>query len=277
MRLTICGSRGSIPSPGADFLRMGGETACVALAHDGGPPALVLDAGSGVRRASRLLGGAPFAGTLLLTQLHWDHTQGLPFFAAADRDDARTVLLMPEQGDDPLALLDRAMSPPHFPITVRDLRGSWEVAAYDEGPREVEGFVVEAREVPHGGGRTMGVRVGDGRATLAYLPDHAPHALGPGEDGLGVLHPAAIALADGADLLVHDAQYTAQELPARAAYGHAAAGYARRLAERCGVPRVLLFHHDPDRTDDEVDAIVAGLQGPGVAVEAAYDGMVIDL
>jgi phosphoribosyl 1,2-cyclic phosphodiesterase len=277
VRLTICGSRGSIPSPGADFLRMGGETACVALAHDGGPPALVLDAGSGVRRASRLLAGAPFSGTLLLTQLHWDHTQGLPFFAAADRDDARTVLLMPEQGEDPLALLDRAMSPPHFPITVRDLRGSWEVAAYDEGPREVEGFVVEAREVPHGGGRTMGLQVGDGRATLAYLPDHAPHALGPGEDGLGVLHPAAIALAGGADLLIHDAQYTAQELPARAAYGHAAAGYARRLAERCGVPRVLLFHHDPDRTDDEVDAIVAGLQGPGVRVEAAYDGMVIDL
>ena len=247
------------------------------MAHDGRPPSLVLDAGSGVRRASRLFNGDPFEGTLLLTQLHWDHTQGLPFFAAADREDARVALLLPEQGEAPLALLDRAMSPPHFPITIRDLRGRWDVAAYEEGALALEGFDVIAREVPHGGGRTMGLRVGDGRSVVAYLPDHAPHALGGGEDGLGPLHPAAVALASGADLLIHDAQYTAAELPSRAAFGHAAAEYARRLAEHCGVPRLLLFHHDPDRTDDQVDAIVAGLRCPDLLVEAAADGMVVDL
>ena len=278
MRLTICGSRGSIPVPGADFLAFGGDTACVAVAHDGGPPSLVLDAGSGVRRVTRLLDGDPFCGALVLTQLHWDHTQGLPFFGAADRDDARVGLLLPAQGEPPLALLDRAMSPPHFPISARDLRGRWEFAAYDEGALSIEGFDLLAREVPHGGGRTMGLRVGDGHGAFAYLPDHAPHALGAGDDGLGPLHPAAVALAMGVDLLIHDSQYTAAELPARAQFGHAAAEYALRLAEHCGVPRLLLFHHDPDRTDAQVEAIVEDLRRPGVVVvNAAADGMVIDL
>jgi ribonuclease BN (tRNA processing enzyme) len=276
--VTICGSRGSIPSPGAEFLGVGGDTPCLAVGHDDGPPVLVLDAGSGIRRVTRLLGSRPFQGSLVLSQLHWDHTQGLPFFGGGDRDDSRVHLAIPAQAEPALAVLTRMMSPPHFPITPLDLRGDWSFEGYDEGDREIEGFTVRAREVPHGGGRTMGLRVSAGGASFAYLPDHAPHVLGAGDDGLGLLHDAAVELVRGVDLLVHDAQYTAAELPARADYGHSAGEYAARLARHCGVPRLLLFHHDPDRTDAQVGEIVEVLRREGgVTVDAATDGLAIDL
>ena len=278
MRITICGARGSVPVTGPEFMRAGGDTSCVAVARDGEPPALVLDAGTGVRRVTGLLGGGAFRGTLVLSHLHWDHVQGLPFFAAADRPDAVVRLLLPEQGTPAEDLLAQVMSPPFFPIRPGDLRGAWSFEAYGDGPLELEGFAVLAREVPHGGGRTMGVRVSDAAGTVAYLPDHGPLELGPGEDGLGEIHPAALELAAGADLLIHDAQYTAAELPAHAHFGHAAADYAVRLAARAGVPRVLLFHHDPCRTDAQLEAIEAALDvPPGVAVSVAREGATIDL
>ena len=119
MRVHFCGVRGSIPAPGAEFVRYGGNTSCVAVAHDyGAPPTLILDAGTGIRRVTALLAGQPFTGTILLTHLHWDHVQGLPFFRAGDRDDAVVRLLLPDQQDGTSAeeVLGRAMSPPHFPI-----------------------------------------------------------------------------------------------------------------------------------------------------------------
>lgn len=277
MRVLLCGVRGSIPSPGEAFVGIGGQTSCVALAHDGEAPTLVLDAGTGLRALTHRLDG-PFHGSLLLGHLHWDHVIGLPFFQAGDRPDARVRMLVPEQGESALHLLDRAMAPPLFPITARQLRGDWSFETYDEGTFELEGFEVTAREIPHKGGRTMGLRVTDGSATVTYMSDHAPQDLGPGEDGLGALHPDAVALADGVDLLLHDAQYTADELPARGAFGHAAADYAVTLARHCHVPHVLLFHHDPARTDDEVRAIEAALRrGDGPLVEAATEGVELHL
>ena len=109
MRIQLCGVRGSTPAPGIEFVRYGGHTSCVALAHDGARvPSLILDAGAGLQRASRRsAGGAPFDGTILLTHLHWDHVLGLPFFAAGDHDDARVAVLLPEQehGQDAAAVL----------------------------------------------------------------------------------------------------------------------------------------------------------------------------
>ena len=135
-----------------------------------------------------------------------------------------------------------------------------------------------AREIPHPGGRAFGYRVSDGRSSLAYLSDHGPIALGPGPDGWGPYHEAALALADGVDLLLHDAQYTAAELPARAAFGHSAADYAVALAERAGAKRVALFHHDPLRTDDEVLALADRLRSDArVEVEVAVERAVIEL
>ena len=209
MRVSIFGVRGSVPVTDPGSMGAGGNTSCVAISQDGRKPSLVLDAGTGVRNVSAVLGTAPFAGAIVLSHLHWDHVQGLPFFASADHSDAEVALLMPRQGEAAADVLARIMSPPFFPIAPGGLRGRWSVEGYDEGEHRLAGFSVLARELPHGGGRTMGLRVGDGRSSVAYLPDHGPTALGPGDDGLGALHPAALALASGADLLIHDAQYTA--------------------------------------------------------------------
>ncbi len=276
MRLGLLGVRGSTPAPGLEFVRYGGHTSCVAVAHDGEVPTLVLDAGTGLRSLPTLLGDRPFHGSIVLGHLHWDHTMGLPFCRAVDHPKSHVSLWVPAQGDTE-TILERWMAPPHFPITPTQLRGTWHFGGLEEGAHNLEGFVVLAREIPHKGGRTFGFRVSDGTASFAYLSDHCPTVLGPGPKGLGELHPAAMALAEGCDLLIHDAQYLDEELAARADFGHSAASYAVELAEAASVPRVLLFHHDPPRTDDEIDALVARYAGAAVTVEAARQGTVIDL
>jgi hypothetical protein len=311
MRIHLCGVRGSTPAPGRDFLRYGGHTSCLALAHDGRDPVLVLDGGTGLRGVTPLLGGQAFDGTILLTHLHWDHVQGLPFFRAGDRDDARVTLRFPAlegegssstggrrgavgapgagggpgaggrwgAGGGPGAeeILGRAMSPPHFPITPGGLRGDWTFSTLMPGHFKAEGFTVEAREVPHKGGRTFGYRVSDGTCAIAYIPDHCPTVLGPGPEGRGEYHPAALDLAAGADLLVHDSFLLAEEVPAEAAFGHAAAEYAVGLRERAGAKRVMLAHHKPDRTDEELDALALRFAGEGAGVTIAAEGEILDL
>ena len=280
MRLHFCGVRGSTPAPGADFVRYGGHTSCVAVAHDpAAPPTLILDAGTGLRQVTPLLAGQPFTGTILLTHLHWDHAQGLPFFTAADRDDAIVTLLLPDQHDGATAeeVLARGMSPPHFPIRPGDLRGRWTFAAISAGDLKADGFMVKAREIPHKGGRTLGYRISDGRSVVAYVTDHCPTALGPGPDGWGEYHPDAVELAAAADVLVHDAQLLAEELPAQAAFGHAAAEYAAGLARRAGARQVVLSHHHPDRTDDELDQVAHRFAVSPVPVTVAAEGLVLDV
>jgi phosphoribosyl 1,2-cyclic phosphodiesterase len=222
------------------------------------------------------LEGEAFRGTILLTHLHWDHTHGLPFFPSGDRDDASVSLMMPARGD-PVALLERVISPPHFPITPAQLRGDWSFSSIEPGEYSIEGFSVQALEIPHKGGMMLGYRVSDGEASLAYMCDHSPIALGPGPEGFGDYHPNACSLAREADLLIHDAQHTAEEFPAVASFGHSAIDYAVGLAESCGVPRLLLFHHSPARTDDELDRIEASWGDRPLRVEAARERTVIDL
>jgi phosphoribosyl 1,2-cyclic phosphodiesterase len=280
VRVHLCGVRGSTPAVGAEFTGVGGNTSCIAIAHDDeAAPRLVLDAGTGLRAVSTLLAGNPFRGTIMLGHLHWDHTQGLPFFRAADRPDAVTRVLVPAQGAPAVELLQTFMAPPAFPILPPELRGSWTFDAIDEGLHEIENFVVLAREIPHKGGRTMGYRVSDSRSSVAYLSDHGPaRVLGAGPDGFGPYHEAAMELCRGVDLLIHDAQYTASEHPYRIDFGHSAADYAVELGRRCGVGRVLLFHHDPDRTDAEVAAIERAMRrGEDVSVDAAREGVTINL
>jgi phosphoribosyl 1,2-cyclic phosphodiesterase len=237
----------------------------------------VLDGGTGLQRLTRELNGRPFRGTLLLGHLHWDHTHGLPFFGGGDNPDAEVRLAMPAQGD-PEAVLERFMSPPSFPITPGQLRGTWEFVALEEGEHSFEGFDVLAREIPHKGGRTFGYRVTEpGGATIAYLSDHSPVALGNGPDGFGAYHDAAVALVEEADLLIHDAQHTAEEFEAKKNFGHSAVDYAIGLAKAAGAHRVALFHHDPPRTDDQLDAVLADCADAGVEVIAAAEGLSIDL
>ena len=275
--MTFCGVRGSTPAPGHLFARYGGNTSCVSItAADEEIPRLVLDAGTGLSRLSADLGGRPFRGSILLGHLHWDHTHGIPFFPAGDTPDATGTVYQPAQGD-PVEVLARVMSPPHFPITPTELRGRWNYESIDEGFHDIEGFTVEAREIPHPGGRTFGFRISDGRSTICYMSDHWPYGKGPGPHGEGEFHETALALADDVDLLIHDAQYTRAEFPSRAHFGHSTIDYAIELGELAGVGKVVLFHHDPSRTDDQLDAVVAVNQHHSVRVIAAAEGLSLDL
>ena len=280
MEILFCGVRGSTSAPGAEFVRVGGHTSCVALTRTGeDTPSLVLDAGTGLQVLTDRLGGAPFRGTLLLTHLHWDHSQGLPFFRSGDQPGSRVHLLLPDQQDgrEAVDVLAGSMSPPHFPIRPEGLQGTWTFATLEEGEHLVEEFEVTAVELPHKGGRTFGYRVVDpSGASLVYASDHGPMSLGPGDDGHGPVHEAILDLAKGADVLIHDAQFTAAELAIAELYGHATVDYCYRLAEQAEARRLVLFHHSPVRVDDDVDRL-CDLAPPGLDVVIAREGDVITL
>ena len=252
----------------------------MAISHEGERPRLVLDAGTGLQRLARDLAGHPFHGTILLGHLHWDHTHGLPFFPMGDNPEAEVTLGIPQQEGQtgpPEAMLERFMSPPAFPITPSQLRGKWDFLGLEPGDYAFEGFEVGVREIPHKGGRTLGFRVTDGGGTLAYLSDHSPVVLGDGPDGFGAYHQNALELARGVDVLVHDAQHTAEEFVIKRDWGHSAIDYAIGLGVEAGVGKAVLFHHDPPRTDDQLDAIVAANQNHPVEVIAAREGLLLDI
>ncbi|GIH25611.1 MBL fold metallo-hydrolase [Acrocarpospora phusangensis] len=244
MRLLLLGVRGSTPAPGPEYVRYGGHTSCVAVLPAGdngdGAPALVLDAGTGIRQLA-----GPFRGAILLSHLHWDHVQGLPFSRAVDHPDSRAELVVPVvPGADPLATLTGQMSPPHFPIEPGGLLGDWTFTR-PAPVRELAGMTVRQAEVTHKGGVTVGTRIERDGTSVVYLPDHAPQ--------LG--SAAAEELAAGADLLIHDGQFRPEEQALADAYGHATITDALDFAARCGVRRLLLTHHAPGRTDDQLDAM----------------------
>jgi len=261
----LLGVRGSTPAPGPDHVRYGGHTSCVAVIPAGAvAPVLLMDAGTGIRSLPSLLGSEPFRGSILLSHLHWDHVEGLPFCRAVDRDDARVDLHVPEQdGASARDLLARTLSPPSFPIEPEGLLGRWLFLPAPEGPVSIEGFEVAAAEVNHKGGRTLGYRVTSAAGSLAYLPDHAP--------AQGVA-PNVRALIEGADVLLHDAQFTETERRLADDYGHATVEETIALAGEAGVGLLVLFHHSPTRTDDQLDHILDGVASP-VPIVVAREGM----
>ena len=267
--LTMLGVRGSTPAPGPDFVRYGGHTSCVAVTPEGSDhPTLALDAGTGLRSLTTMLDGQPYRGSILLSHLHWDHTQGLAFFVAGDRQDAEVAVYLPAQdglsGHD---LLAQSMSPPAFPITPSGLMGAWSFHAIEPGELQVEGLTVTAAEVRHKGGRTFGYRISDGSVDVAYLPDHV--ARGEVTEGL-------VSLVSGADVLLHDAQFIESERTFADTYGHSTVEDAVDLAIQLNVRRLVLFHHGPARTDDKLDAIAQGLRAP-LPVLMARESQVLEV
>jgi phosphoribosyl 1,2-cyclic phosphodiesterase len=271
VKIRFCGVRGSTPAPGAEFVEVGGHTSCVAVTPPGSDrPRLVLDAGTGIRAVTPMLRGAPFEGTILLSHLHWDHVQGLPFFGAGDRDDAVVRLLLPSDGAPAADVLARAMSPPHFPIGPEGLRGAWTFDAVEAGTWWIGELRVTAAEVPHKGGPTFGYRLDDPQGSFAYVPDHLPAAAGEPRR-------AVLDLVAGVDVLVHDAQFLPEERARAEDYGHATVDQAVALATDAGVGRLVLFHHAPDRTDRDVAAIRRGLGPRSDRVTVAVEGDSIEV
>jgi len=250
VKVVLHGVRGSMPAPGAAFVRIGGHTSCVSVTLRGtSAPSLVLDAGTGLTNLTTWLQGAAFRGEILLSHMHWDHVQGLPFFRGGDRDDAEVVLRLPAQDgavpDSPgsaAGLLSRAMSPPHFPIEPSGLRGHWRFEAVEAGWMNAGGAKILLADVPHKGGRTFGIRVEADGVSFAYLPDHDPSIdPGPGTE-----------LAQGVDVLLHDAQFDDSERSTARLYGHSTVSDAIALAAAADVDRLVLIHHAPGRNDDQV-------------------------
>jgi len=228
-------------------------------------PTVVLDAGTGLRAVTELVAPGPFRGSILLTHLHWDHVQGIPFFAAGDREGSSVEVFVPGGELDAEAAVASSMSPPNFPIGPEGLLGDWRFTSIEPGCHHIGGLDVAVADVPHKGGRTLGYRLVDAVGSVAYVPDHAPAPGGPDRD-------AVLALISGVDLLVHGGHFTHAERERARAYGHGTVDEAIALAVEAGVGRLMLTHHAPARTDDEVDAILAAVADAPLPVHMAREG-----
>ncbi|MGI8810064.1 MAG: MBL fold metallo-hydrolase [Acidimicrobiales bacterium] len=242
-----------MPTAGPETVRYGGNTSCVEV-RSSDDDVVVLDAGTGIRRLGAALPPGTRRVDVLLTHLHMDHIQGLGFFDALFRPDVEVHIWGPPSTT--LAMgrrLARYLSPPLFPVRMADLACRLELHDVPLGTFPVGALTVTAALVCHPG-PTLGYRIEDRAGSIAYLPDHEP-ALGvddfPGEPDW----TSGFALADGVDLLIHDAQYSLAEYPSHVGWGHSAIDHAVAFAAATGVGRLVGFHHDPGHDDDALDAL----------------------
>lgn len=303
LRVQFWGTRGSIPSPGPKTVRYGGNTPCVEVRTPDGW-LIILDGGTGLRELGRsLLGranGAPIEGDIFLTHAHWDHIQGIPFFGPIfQRGNHFTIW-----GSHTLETnIDRVvrdqMSPVVFPVTFEELDATIDFSAIADGKRERRrGFDVQAFPVRHPGG-ALGYRftetggggaegrgggggggVGDGGQSLVYISDNELGSGGKYETPVG-WRSKLLDFVRAAKVLIHDSTYTAEEYDHHRGWGHSTYDDALTLAIEAEVERLLLFHHKPERTDEELDQRVAWCRalakerGSRLEIEAAAEGMTL--
>ena len=285
VQLRFWGVRGSIPTPGFDTARYGGNTSCVTVeperASEGGPTELfILDAGSGLRllglgllRDKRL----PIRAHVLLTHTHWDHIQGFPFFAPAFiPGNEITVYGAAGSEEDIHTALAGQMLHRYFPVSLDQLGATLRFAAVQPGTHEVGTARVTVASLHHPG-KTVGYRVELEGRSIAYVTDCEP--LGSLPDL--TIDPGVLDLARDADVLIHDAQYTDAEYPSKVGWGHSPVGFVVDVAMAAGAKRLVLFHHDPTRMDDQIDDLVEAARerakGGGLEIEAAAEGTTIEL
>ena len=252
MRLRLWGTRGSISSASRHTVRFGGETSSVEVRSDDGE-LLLLDAGSGIRGLGNALLGDVSRVDVLLTHLHMDHIVGLGFFPQLHDPEVEVHIWGPRSISMPLERgLTRYLSPPLFPILLRDLEQHVHLHELGAETVEIGPFRVEADYILHPQS-TLGYRVtADGRS-LAYMPDHEP-ALGGLELPDDPKWTSGYGLAKGADLLVHDAQYLTDEYPQYIGWGHSTIDQAVAFAQAAQVGRLCTFHHDPSHSDALLEA-----------------------
>ena len=284
MRATVWGARGSVPAPGPATMRYGGNTSCVQLELSDGST-LVLDAGTGIRGLGLALPDSSPAAPLhiLLTHLHLDHIQGLLFFAPMFRRDAEIVIWGPSAPEASLRdRIARYISAPLMPVEIRELPCAVSFRECEGTEWRIGPARVRAASVSHRG-PTLGYRVEDAGSSLCYIPDHEP-GLGASLEDLPEDWISGFDLARGADLLIHDGQYTDEEYPAHLGWGHSPMRDTLTFAARAGVDRLVAFHHDPLHTDRDLDAYCAeatsrwlGMGRSAGSFDLAAEGMRIDL
>jgi ribonuclease BN (tRNA processing enzyme) len=278
VRLRIWGARGSLASPGAETVRYGGNTSCIEVRTEDGT-LMVLDAGTGIRKLGLALDGAtPHRIDILLSHLHLDHLEGLGFFAPLW--DAQTELHIWGPASPVRPLSDRIaqyLSPPLFPVRLAEVPARVHLHDAPEEPWRLGSATVRSAAIVHRG-PTVGYRIEEDGKVLAYLTDHEP-ALAI---DLASADPAWVSgseIAADADVLIHDCQYTEEEYPGRAGFGHSSTEHVAEFARLAGARRVLLFHHDPNHTDDELEALCDRVRElwDGGDVDLAREGAEIEI
>jgi phosphoribosyl 1,2-cyclic phosphodiesterase len=275
--IKLWGTRGSVAAPGAATARYGGNTSCVEVRHSDGT-LLILDAGTGLRRLGVSLEPTVRRVDVLLSHLHMDHIQGLGFFEPLHNPDVEVHVWGPTSTTQNLwTRLARYLSPPLFPVYLRDL--PW-LHIHDVGVGEFEigPFRISSALVCHPGS-TLGYRVATSDGTVAYLPDHEP-ALGLRGRFLSGEWTSGFGLAEGVDLLIHDGQYTDAEYARSVGWGHSSIRQALEFARLARVGRLVLFHHNPAHTDDDLDEYIheaVALTRPDFPVSGGMEDARFDL
>ncbi len=274
IQIVFRGVRGSLSTPGPDTAGVGGNTSCVEVLAGG--RRIVLDAGSGLRSlGDELMADGPTATTLLLSHLHWDHIQGLPFFAPLYAAGHRVHV---RSGPNSLMglheALRRQMSPPFFPVPIDRVAAQLEVSEIAPGAEFAVGDARVTAALLNHPDPVYGYRIECGGRSVVYATDTEHYSC---------VDPTLRALAEGADVLIYDAQYTPEEYrgadgaPARVGWGHSTFAAGAALAHAAGVGQLVLFHHDPRRTDAGVRSLELRAQRLFPATVAAREGDVIDL
>jgi phosphoribosyl 1,2-cyclic phosphodiesterase/CheY-like chemotaxis protein len=291
------GVRGSIATPGPSTVRYGGNTSCVELRADG--QIIILDAGTGLRGLGRKLiaefGDRPLDLTLLLSHTHWDHIQGLPFFGPLYRPESHLRIVGYEGARSSLtSVLTSQMESPYFPIGLKDVPSNFVIEEQKDLKFSVGPVSVEAWFANHPG-MCVGYRLNTSRGSMAFFPDNEPPSRqqlardGSGPPGSTTVIYAAdqearlVRFLKGVDILVMDAQYTAEEYVRYVGWGHGCVDDVVRLAMMANVKQLFLFHHDPDHDDDAVDRMqdharfLVEQMGSPLQVQAAREGAVVPL
>ena len=276
--ITFWGTRGSTPTPGPEMTRYGGNTACVEVRGSKGTH-LVLDAGSGIRRLGALLPQSVRRVDLLLTHLHIDQIQGLAFFKPLYDPTMEIHLWGPATHTLSLRQgLMRSISPPLFPVYLGELPCHLFLHEVPHGPFDIGEFHIESAWVCHPGA-TVGYRITQADTVFAYLPDHEP-ALGCPAFPMVGEWTSGYALAYATDLLIHDAQYSAEQYERQIGWGHSSIHHALAFAALARVKHLVPFHHDPTRIDDAIDDLITAAvmaAEPTFAVTPASEGMTLTL
>ena len=252
MNVKVWGARGSIPSPGPETIRYGGNTSCVQVTLDDGTT-FVLDAGTGIRTLGLAMARLDQPLHILLTHLHLDHIQGLMFFAPAFLPETELTIWGPASPEASLEdRIARYLSAPLAPVEVRELPCNVHFREAETTEWRIGSATIRAGSVTHRG-PTLGYRVDADGSSLCYIPDHEP---GLGAESLNDLDDdwiSGLGIAKDATLLIHDCQYTDDEYPSHLGWGHSRLTDTLTFAKRANAERILLFHHDPLHTDDFLD------------------------
>lgn len=276
MKISIRGVRGSIPVTGRDTAFYGGNTSCVVAEEEG--QMLVLDGGSGMQKFSLRQYTEGLRLDILLTHLHLDHIQGLGFFDPFFNPSLEVHIWGPASTNSLHARLSRYLSPPLFPVLLRDLPCKLVLHEIANSAFTIGPFSIESRYVIHPG-PTVGYRIKGNQSVFTFIPDHEP-ALGRN----GLPHDprwlSGYDLARDTDLLLHDAQYSHTEYTNRQGWGHSSMDDALSFAAMTGTKHLLLAHHDPSHSDQQLDDLLGDLRKrreEPIIYELAAEGMTIDL